>query len=331
MKDRLPPDYHQTLVPAQPSPPFHDPDELERVWGRAWGASDEVGPLREVLVRPPAGPEFKEISKDHYLEAADALVDPNGAWYWTGKKPPDIGKIKDQHAQLVQALKDENVIVHELDPLPARFAKQIYVRDPVVTLRGGAVVGRLAPRMRRGEEADLTKAVARLGLPILRTISGTGLLEGGSFCKLRPGHAVVGTSVRVNDIGAGQLGEALMQMGWQLMVLPLGGFTIHIDLHLLMLDQNKALVDPTQLPYWFVDHLRELDIDPVWSLPEEPWALNGLTLRPNRVLIADNCPGTVKLLERYDVQAVTIPYDEIHKNGGGIHCSTMEILRDDVQ
>jgi N-dimethylarginine dimethylaminohydrolase len=25
---------------------------------------------------------------------------------------------------------------------------------------------------------------------------------------------------------------------------------------------------------------------------------------------------------------IPIPYDEIHHNGGGIHCSTMELLRD---
>jgi N-dimethylarginine dimethylaminohydrolase len=27
---------------------------------------------------------------------------------------------------------------------------------------------------------------------------------------------------------------------------------------------------------------------------------------------------------------VRIPYDEIQKNGGGIHCSTMELIREDV-
>ena len=30
---------------------------------------------------------------------------------------------------------------------------------------------------------------------------------------------------------------------------------------------------------------------------------------------------------RAGIEVVTVPYDEIHKNGGGVHCSTMELVR----
>ena len=59
--------------------------------------------------------------------------------------------------------------------------------------------------MRRGEEPLVTRAVAAAGMPILQTITGAGLLEGGSFIKLRPGIAAYGTSIRCNDEGARQL------------------------------------------------------------------------------------------------------------------------------
>ena len=52
---RQPFGYHLSLCPAVPEPPFDDPGELEGVWGRRWGASDEVGRLRVVLVREPRG------------------------------------------------------------------------------------------------------------------------------------------------------------------------------------------------------------------------------------------------------------------------------------
>ena len=44
--------------------------------------------------------------------------------------------------------------------------------------------------------------------------------------------------------------------------------------------------------------------------------------------MSDSSPGTVARLEAAGIEVVTIPYDEIQKAGGGVHCSTMELLRD---
>ena len=42
----------------------------------------------------------------------------------------------------------------------------------------------------------------------------------------------------------------------------------------------------------------------------------------------DDSPRTAELLERRGIEVIRIPYHELHKNGGGIHCSTMELRRD---
>jgi N-dimethylarginine dimethylaminohydrolase len=325
--DRLPPDYHQLLVPPEPEPPFHDPGEQEATWGRVWGASDEVGRLRSVLVRPP-GPGLERIRADAWVPEAGALVDPEGGWYWTDREPPDLDLVAEQHAGLIRALEAEDVEVHVLDPLPERFTKGVYIRDPLITVPGGAIISRMAPRMRRGEEAHVTREVAALGMPILRTITGTGLLEGGSFVKVTPRAFAFGTSIRCNEVAAEQLRATLAPLGIELIVLPVSGFSIHLDLHLVMLDVDKALVDPAGLPHWFPDKLRELGMEPIWGLPDELWGLNALALRPGRVLMAEGAPRTRERLERRGVEVVSIPYDEIHKNGGGVHCSTMELVRD---
>jgi hypothetical protein len=94
-----------------------------------------------------------------------------------------------------------------------------------------------------------------------------------------------------------------------------------------MVDVEKALVDPTGLPHWFLDKLEELGIEPVWCHPEE-WAINSLAVRPGRVLMSAGNPRPAERLERRGVEVVTLPYEEIQKNGGGIHCSTMELRRD---
>src|SRR5579864_3266622 len=87
--DVAPEQYHQTLFPALPEPPFEAPAELERVWGARWGASDEVGPLRAVLMRRP-GAELEQIREDAWDASLGALVDPRGGWYWESERAPDL-------------------------------------------------------------------------------------------------------------------------------------------------------------------------------------------------------------------------------------------------
>jgi len=69
----FPPGYHLTLLRGDDGTPFHDPAEQERLWGRRWGAVDEVGRLRMVLVRRPLG-EFGAVRADCWDEDARSLA-----------------------------------------------------------------------------------------------------------------------------------------------------------------------------------------------------------------------------------------------------------------
>ena len=322
-----PEEYHQSLFPPEPEPPFHDPSELEAIWGTAWGSADEVSQLRSVLMRRP-GSELEEIRAEAWDPAAGALVDSERRWYWTDERAPDLALVQEQYDGLVAALEHEGIEIHVADPIAPRFGKAMYMRDPLLSVPGGVVVGRMGPRMRRGEEASVTQEAAALGVPILRTIAGTGLLEGGSFAKLTPRVAAVGVSIRCNEEGARQLAEVLQPLGIELLVVPLSGFSIHLDGHLAMVDRDKALVDAAGLPYWFLERLRELGIEAIWCHREERWAVNLLAVRPGKVFMPAECSYTVEQLERRGIEVVPIRYDEIQKNGGSIHCSTLELRRD---
>jgi N-dimethylarginine dimethylaminohydrolase len=318
------PELHQTLMAPAAEPPFLD--VLEHVWGRRWGAWDDVGRLERVLVRPP-GDGLARIDAGAWDERAQALVDPNGMWYWTDREPPDLELVAEQHAGLVDALRREGIEVAVAEAMGGHYVKSLYVRDPLITVPGGAIIGRMSVRVRRGEEADITRKVASEGMPILATITGSGTLEGGSFVKLRPGLAAFGTSIRCNEEGARQLREHLARIGWELLVVPLAGYSIHLDLHLAMVDVDKAIVDAAGLPYWFLRELEQLGIRPVHPDPDEAWSVNALCLEPGRVLMAEDSPRTAAALADAGVEVITVAYDELHKNGGGIHCSTMELVR----
>lgn len=316
---------HQQAMESAAFPAFSE--ELESVWGKRWGAHDEVGRLRHVLMRRP-GQELGVINADAWDEGAQALVDPAGRWYWTDRTPPDLERVWSQHDGLVQTLRNEGVEVTVAEPLGGSFTKAVYMRDPLVTTPNGAIIARMGVRMRRGEEPDVTRTIADLGMPIIGTITGTGTLEGGSYIKLRPDLHVFGTSLRCNQEGARQLAALLATMGVQLHVTPVPGWSIHMDLHLAMVDQNRALVDTDRLSFDFLDFLVAQGIELIEADPSDAWAVNLLCLEPGRVLMAETSARTAEILAREGIDVITVPYGELQKNGGGIHCSTMELVRD---
>jgi len=154
------------------------------------------------------------------------------------------------------------------------------------------------------------------------------MVEGGSFVKLRPDIAAYGTSIRCNDEGARQLRSVLDDLGIELIVVPMAGWSIHLDAHLGMVSPEAALVDVNGLPYWFLDRLRGLGIELIPCPEGEDWAINSLALAPGRVVMCDRYPRAREALERRGVEGLTVPYDEVQKGGGGVHCSTMELVRD---
>lgn len=318
------PDLHQRMMASVADVGFAE--DMEAVWGARWGAHDELGRLRCVLTRAPS-PGLARVDPAAWSAEAGALVDPEGEWYWLDERPPDLQRLARQHAGLVAALEAEGVEVIVAEPAGERFTKDVYIRDPLVTVPGGAIIGRMAPRMRRGEEASATRIVAGRGMPIIGTIT-SGTMEGGSFVKLAPDLAAVGVGIRVDDAGADCLERLLAGVGMRLLRVALPGYSIHLDMHMGMVDHGRALVDAARLPYWFLEELRGRGIETIPADPGETWGLNLLCLRPGVVLMSESAPVSAERLRQAGIDVRTIPYDEVQRNGGGVHCSTMELIRE---
>lgn len=325
--------YQQTIkmfaAPAEPV--FEAQDELERVWGRNWGVDSDVGRIRAVLVHRP-GPEMAVVDPAKRIESIGSYGDVDEGWYFQHESPPDIAGMQAQHDALVTALKAEGVEVFEVRGVgPARL-KACYTRDPLIMVKGGAIVGRMGARARRGEELSITRTLAEIGVPILRTVSGAGLLEGGSFAWVNEKTAVIGCGVRVNREGAAQVGEVLARQGVELLVTDLVGYQIHIDCAFLMVAPDLALIDPMQIPYSFIEALKARGVHPIEiSQADDPWIVNSLAVAPGRLIMPEGASNeTLDALGKHGVSWVTIPFDKMQRNGGGVHCSTQPLIRDQV-
>lgn len=329
--------YHEVLkrISPQSHPVFEDTDMQTRVWGRSWGVYDDIGPLKMVLVHRP-GNEIARMTADKYDAGIEAIIDEDEQWYWRRKDPPDLNKMQSEHDAMVDVLHDEGVEVIHMEECSPRDPKAMFLRDTGIAVRGGAIIARMGPvgkefgTGRRGEEAFVMRKLVKLGMPILRTIHGSGLFEGGSFAFLDEKTAVIGLSYRQNEEAARQIEEVLAVQGVTLIRLSLTGHSLHLDGAFLMIDDKLALVNSTRLPYWFMDLLKEHKVHTIEvHHADNPMVINSLAVRPGKVVLAiNNGEGTAERMTKAGIEIVPIDYSECQCNGGSIHCSTLPLVRE---
>lgn len=325
--------YHATIkmFGSQPEPAFETPERQIADWGQEWGCDNDVGQIRKVLMHRP-GDEFNIIDPSKRIEGIGSFGDLDEGWYWQSEEIPPLSELQAQHDALAEVLRAEGAEVVYLDGVKDNQFKSVYTRDSSFAIKGGAIVSRMAPRMRQGEEQTVTRTLANLGMPILRTITGNGMIEGGSFCWLNSSTAAVGRGIRVNDEAIEQVAEVLNRQGKDLLIVDLPAYSIHIDGWLLMVDVDLALIDPRGLAQTFLDEMNDMGIRTIEITPDDnAWVVNGLAVSPGRVIMPEGLSdGTREELHRHGVETVMVPYDRVQLNGGGIHCSTCPLIRDKV-
>ncbi|MBN33657.1 MAG: amidinotransferase [Rhodospirillaceae bacterium] len=325
--------YNQTIkmFGSHAEPGFESAEQQTSVWGREWGCDNDVGQIRVCLMHRP-GDEMEIIDRTKRIEEIGSYGDMDKGWYFQSDVVPDWGEFRAQHDGLVKTLQAEGVEVVFLDSVEPDGIKSVYTRDSSFAIKGGAIVTRLARTIRRGEESHVTRTLANLGMPILRTVHGTGLAEGGSFAWLNDKTAAIGRSICNNDEACDQIEQVLNAQGVELLRVDMSGYSIHIDGHLTMIDKDVAILDPDGLPYVFLQKLKELGIRTVEvSDQDNHWIINCLAVSPGRVIMPRGISNkTADTLASMDIEIIEIDYDKVQLNGGGIHCSTCPLIRDSV-
>ncbi len=318
------------LFPSHAEPPFEDRGQQKIVWGREWGCRNDVGRLRAVLMHRP-GEELNVVDTAKRLPIG-AYGDLEEGWYWRGDTPPDLPAMQAQHDAFVAALQAEGVEVVMIDRAEPGMMKTCYTRDVVIGIDGGAIVTRMGPTVRRGEERSATRTLANLGCPILRTLSGNAIAEGGSFAWIDEHTAVIGLSSRVNEEGARQIEEVLRPQGVELLRVQLTGYRLHIDGTFLMVAPDLAMVNPSIVPFWFLEELKARHIHTIeLHHSDNPWIVNSLAVSPGRLIVPEGMTDmTREALHRHGVETVAVAYDKVCAGGGGLHCSTAPLIRDPV-
>jgi arginine deiminase len=289
-------------------------DEIGTIWG-ACGLASEWSPLQAVLLHQPAS-------------ELEASKDPNAVQMLA---PLDIARAQAQHLALAQAFQKAGVEVSYVEPAGPVPANLMFVADLMVMTPEGAILGRPASTVRAGEERLVARRLADLGIPILRSVSGTGTFEGADAAWLDPHTVLLARGLRTNAEGANQVASTLSEMEVHVIRVDLPPGSMHLMGQLRFADRDLAIAWPGRLSatasYAVESHGYRLYFVPDEAEATYGMALNFVTLGPKHILMPSGNPIVQAFYEDLGITCVTVDIDELVKAAGGVGCLTGVLRR----
>lgn len=288
-----------------------------------FGSQSEVGKIQRILIKHP---------KDAFISQRNV----NAQWKslnYLGS--PDYSKSLQEYESFIGSLKKEVSEIHYLPKSDKTGLDSIYVHDPVIVTKEGAILCNMGKQERQAEPKTAGDFLFELGIPILGAIADEGRLEGGDVVWLDERTLAVGLGSRTNQEGIRQLKELTAQLVDEFVVVPLPhwqgpGDVLHLMSIISPVDCDLAVVYSKLLPVSFREWLvnRGIKLLEVPDSEFESMACNVLATSPRRCIMSSGNPRTKRMLEEEDVRVWEYVGEEISRKGaGGPTCLTRPLLR----
>ena len=289
--------------------------EIGSLW-QACGLDSEWRTLRAVLLHRP-GLELEASNRPNDVQML---------------APIDVTRAGEEHDAMSQAYRDNQVTVHMVEPGDEPRPNQMFCADLVFLTPQGAILARPASTVRAGEEREVARRLADLGIPILRSISGQAVFEGADAAWLDATTVAVARGLRTNPRGIAQVAEVLADMQVEVIAADLPYGTMHLMGLLRIVDRDLAVAWPRRTPHVVVQACRDRGMQVVF-LPEVDEqkmnrAVNFVTLGPRRILLEAGYTIVQEFYERHGIECVTVAASELVKAAGGFGCLTGVLQRD---
>lgn len=284
--------------------------EIGEIWA-ACGIDSEWQPLKSVLVHRP-GPELA-VSPDQINTCQLAA-------------PLDLKKARTEHDNMVRIYTENQVDVQVMAPGPAILPNQLYCADLLAMTPQGAILARPASTVRAGEERWVARTLGTLGIPILKTLTGTATFEGADLMWLDPNTAVIGRGLRTNQAGIDQITTLLWEMGITALAFDLPFGTMHFMGMLRIVDHDLAVIWPRRTPHGLVTALKDRGFR-IKLLPSEKEAISGMAfnfvvLGPGKIMLPAGNPETIAAYEAAGICCIPVQVEELQKANGAVGCMT---------
>jgi arginine deiminase len=289
-------------------------EEIGDVWASC-GIDSEWAPLSAVLLHRP-GMELR-------------VADANAAQMLAA---PDTDRAALEHDALADVYRAHGVTVSYVNPPAAPTPNLMFVADLMFMTPAGAILARPASTVRAGEERWIARALADLGVPILRSVAGSGVFEGADAMLLDSRTAVVGVGLRTNREGARQVAATLAELGMATLIVDQPHDTMHLMGQFRIVDHDLAYVRAGRTPWSLIDALHERSYE-VRFFPDDVEIDNGMgnnfvTLGPRRIVMPAGNPISEREYRAAGIDCITVDVGELRKAAGAVGCLTGIIARD---
>ena len=290
-------------------------EDMNLYWGD-WGVSSEVEELKSVLMYRPG----REV--EHFDANAVRFSDV----------PVDVELMRRQHDSLVNIYREHGIKVYYVEEQRIDRPNAVYCRDLMFMTPEGAIITRPGMAARRGEERYVAQALAKLGVPIVRTVNGSGIFEGANAMWVNRHTVVLSTSSRSNSDGYQQVTWELSRMGVDNIIpMQIPYSNIHIDGIMNMADEETVMIHASQVPYDVCDALKKAGCRileaPSTSEVRETFGCNFVALKPGLIVMPAGNPRCQEVLENNGISVITVDVSEIMKGKGAVHCVTAFLKR----
>lgn len=290
-------------------------DEIGGLWS-AHRIDSEWRTLKAVLVHAPGGELRVDLDPD-----ASLMLDC-----------PDPARARAEHEAMCDAYRLAGVDVHHVHPQGPATPNQMFCADLFVMTPQGAILARPAGQVRAGEERSVARRLADLGIPILKTLTGSATFEGADLMWLDERTAMIGRGHRTNQAAIDQIVTVLAEIGCQTLPVDLPFGTMHFMGMLRVADRNLAVCWPRRTPVATVRALEERGFQVVFpALEDDPAsyrAMNFVTLGPRRILMVAGLTKYQRFFEDLGIECVTVGTDELSKAAGSAGCLTGVLARE---
>jgi N-dimethylarginine dimethylaminohydrolase len=289
-----------------------------------FGCSSEVGGIKSLLLKHPREAFVNQKNIDEQWMSLN----------YYGR--PDFDKAIEEYESFVALLRKLETEIHYLPENEKTGLDSIYIHDPVMITKMGAILCCMGKKEREGEPSAAGAFLDSLEIPILGEITNPGKLEGGDVVQFGEKTLAVGQGYRTNAEGIRQLREMTKNFIEELVVVPLPHWSgpqdvLHLMSFISPVDENCALVYSRLMPVPFREWLLQRGIRLI-EVPDseyETMACNVLSIAPGMCILLAGNPQTKKLLEDEGLKVLEYFGDEISRKGaGGPTCLTRPLYRD---
>lgn len=235
------------------------------------------------------------------------------------RQPVDVAQALRQWEAYVSALRSHGWAIVDVAPDDA-CPDAVFIEDAAVMFGDIAVACRPGAESRRPEVAPVRATLQGLGVPVLE-LAGDATLDGGDVLKI--GKTVyVGLGGRSNAAAVEQLGGLLQSRDWTVIGVPVTR-VLHLKSAVTALPDGRTIGWPP-----VVDDISAFDSTGGFlAMPEERGA-HVVHLGANSLLLSDDCPRSIALLEAEGYDTVQVNIDEFEKLEGCVTCLSIRIRPD---